>query len=237
MGADALEQLGAMGELPTWHRAIRLRALTILREHGLEAWASQRDALDAADRRLVADLFLDATLFADDAASLLRTLWPALIADDGGLLKRLLRRFLHVATVPDPRGALIFSGAPELEAQWAAQARVPLWPLWLPVLDVLRAHSEAAIAAAPAQVAAVADLWLRHAGLSWPMRDAAEDLALAIGRYVVERLQAGGSFEDKLEAALWRSTIAAGAVSPGAVLEFLAPLLDATPRPDDETSE
>ena len=37
-------------------------------------------------------------------------------------------------------------------------------------------------------------------------------------------------------AALWRSTIAAGAVSPGAVLEFLAPLLDAAPRPDDEPS-
>ena len=138
LGSYALEELGSKAELPTWHRAIRLLALTTLRERGVDAWSSQRAALDAGDHRLLADLFLDAALFADDAAPLLRTLWPQLIADQGDLLRRLLRRFLYVATVTDPRGAVIFGDSAELAAHWAVQARLPLWPLWLPMRSAPR---------------------------------------------------------------------------------------------------
>ena len=233
LGEGALEQLGPKAELPTWHRAIRLHALTVLREDGLGAWSSQRARLDADDQRLIAELFLDATLFADDAVNLMRTLWPSLVADRGALLQRLLRRFLHVATLPDPRGAPIFSGATELEAHWATQARVPLWPLWLPVLEVLHEERDAAIDAAPSEVASIADLWLRHARPGCPSRDRAADIGLAVGRFILEKSQEDRHFDEKLEAVLWRCTLAVGAVAADGVLDLIGPALETTDGPTD----
>jgi hypothetical protein len=225
LGPGALAQLGPKAELPSWHRAIRLLALSTLRDQGIQAWSTQRAALDAEGHRLIADLFLDAALFADDAEEILRALWPQLIADEGDLLRRLLRRFLYVATVPDPRGAAIFSDSPELAAHWAAQARLPLWPLWLPVLGVLHEHRDAALEGALAQVASAADLWLRHSGPDWPLRAQAADLALAVGRLLIDKSTSGWVFDDELEARLWRSALAAGSVDPAALLSLVAPPL------------
>ena len=233
LGDGALGQLGRKAELPTWHRAIRLHALLVLREQGLEAWAAQRESLDADDQRLVADLFLDATLFADDALSLLEAIWPTLVADDGALLQRLLRRFLHVATLPDPRGTSIFADDPELEAHWAAQARVPLWPMWLPVLELLDRHRDDAIAAATSQVATAADLWLRVTRHGWPSRDRAAAIALAVGRYVLQMNTEGSFLDDKLEAALWRCALASGAVEPRALVDLVVPALEAPDEADE----
>ena len=68
----------------------------------------------------LADLFLDAPLFSHNALTVMTGLWPVLIEGDAVLLRRLLNRFLHVATYPDPRGQLLFDAAPELFAHFSA---------------------------------------------------------------------------------------------------------------------
>ncbi|GAB3939214.1 hypothetical protein GCM10027614_20940 [Micromonospora vulcania] len=210
--------------LPSWHRAIRLYAAGVLREHGVDRWEADRSALDAADQPLVADLYLDAVFYAHDADRLLGDLWSRLAADSA-LLARLLRRFRFSATVTDSGWITVLADMPDVAVYAAAQSRLPVWPLWLPVLRVLAAEHETAVASAAPEVAAIADLWLRHAPDTWPARDQAAVIGLAVGRHIVAHIDGGGFFDDKVEPVLWRCVIAAGAVEPDAVATFLDTLL------------
>ena len=220
LGDRAITELGAKVELPTWHRAIRLYALSVLREQGLEAWSARREQLEREDQWLLAELFLDAALFAHDSAAVVRSLWPTLIADKGDLLRRLLGRLRFSASIPDPTGGLIFAGAPEMETYWAIQRRVPLWPIWIPFLEVLHEERATAIELADAEVAPVVETWLRFAGPDTKGSDLAADIALDCGRFVREQGEAGTSFEDKLEKSLWSAALSAGSVNPAAVIEM-----------------
>jgi hypothetical protein len=110
---------------------------------------------------------------------------------------------------------------------------VPLWPLWLPVLEVLHEERDAAIDAAPSEVASIADLWLRHARPGWPSRDRAADIGLAVGRFILEKSQEDRHFDEKLEAVLWRCTLAVGAVAADGVLDLIGPALETTDGPTD----
>jgi hypothetical protein len=217
---QAITELGAKVELPTWHRTIRLFALSVLREQGLEAWSARREELERQDQWLLAELFLDATLFAHDSAAVVRSLWPTLVADKGVLLRRLLRRLRFSASVPDPMGGLIFAGAPEMETYWAIQRRMPLWPIWIPFLEVLHEERRVALELAEAEVAPVVETWLRFAGPNARGSDLAAEIALDCGRFVREQSEAGTHFEDKLEKALWSAALSAGSVDPAAVIEM-----------------
>ena len=213
--------------LPPWHRAVRLLALSSLRQDA-GAWQQLRDRLDAEGHRLLADLFLDAVIFADDAPHLLAELWERLVAEHGALLSRLLTRFLAIATVADPRGALLFPDDLALQAHFAARRRLPLWPLWPPMVEALALHAEQAIELAPPLVARVADLWLRTSSDGWPGREAAAELGLAVGEFVIRERTTGAYFEDDLETELYRSALAAGAVDPKRTVELLAAALTVT---------
>jgi hypothetical protein len=222
---QAITELGAKVELPTWHRTIRLFALSVLREQGLEAWSARREELERQDQWLLAELFLDAALFAHDSAAVVRSLWPTLVADKGVLLRRLLRRLRFSASVPDPLGGLIFAGAPEMETYWAIQRRMPLWPIWIPFLEVLHEERRVALELADAEVAPVVETWLRFAGPDARGSDLAAEIALDCGRFVREQSEAGTHFEDKLEKVLWSAALSAGSVDPAAVVEmFIAAL-------------
>lgn len=210
--------------LPLWHRAVRLLALTQLRRNA-EDWERMRAALDDTGHRLLGDLFLDAVLFADDAGDLLELLWDRLGADDGALLSRLLTRFLAVATVPDPRGALLFGDQPGLRIHFDARNRVPLWPLWIPVLKTLGARAEQAVELAPAPAARVAELWLHYSEPTWPGRDDAAEIGLAAGRMIIEKRKDGMYFDKDFELALYRAALAAGAAAPARVLNLLGDAL------------
>ncbi|MET8042457.1 hypothetical protein ABZU25_16545 [Micromonospora sp. NPDC005215] len=221
---DVIGVIAEKAALPSWHRAIRLYAAGVLREQGVDRWEADRSALDAADQPLVADLYLDAVFYAHDADRLLGELWSRLAADSA-LLARLLRRFRFSATVPDSGWITVLADEPDLAVYAAAQSRLPVWPLWMPVLRVLAAEHETAVASAAPEVAAIADLWLRHAPDTWPARDQAAVIGLAVGRHIVTHIDGGGFFDDTVEPVLWRCVIAAGAVEPDAVATFLDMLL------------
>jgi hypothetical protein len=242
LGPGAPSFLEGKGKLPSWHRAVRLHALRLLRREGIDAWSRERERLVNAGEVLVGDLYLDAAVFADDAAEVLGSVWPILLVDDGELLRRLLNRFLHVATIPDPRGALIFPGPnSELETYFSATARFPLWPLWSAMLTQLHDNAVEAIQHAPSEVAAVADLWLRSSEPGWPHRTQAAQIALTLGELLIERQRTG--WYDRASK-LWRTVLAAGGECPTQLLEICEPLLvddeldgDAPERPRRNRSD
>lgn len=223
-GDDVVGVIAEKAALPSWYRAIRLYAAGVLRKDGVDRWEADRAALDAADQPLVADLYLDAVFYAHDADRLLGELWPRLAANSA-LLARMLRRFRFSATVPNPRGTAVLADMPDLAVYSAAQSRLPVWPLWLPVLRVLAADHETAVASAAPEVAAIADLWLRRTPDTWPARDHAAVIGLGVGQHLVAHFDVGGFFDNEVEPVLWRCVIAAGAVDPDAVATFFDTLL------------
>jgi hypothetical protein len=223
---EALAWLQGKDQLPSWHRAVRLFALSRLREGGVARWSEDREAFDASGQQLLADLFLDAPLFAHDTRQVLEELWPALVDDKGELLRRLLRRFLYVATYPDPRGQVILHDAPELLTHWSASTRLPIWALWLPVVELLVAHRDQSLELALKQTAEIVDLWLRTSEPGWPLRRDAAEFGLGIGRFVVERLTDGWFLGDEFEQRLYRACLAAGSELPEEVVAFFANALD-----------
>ena len=125
----------------------------------------------------------DALFLAPDAARLLDKSWDLLIAQNGKLLKKLLDRFLFVATIPDPRIAA-FVGDPSEAVQFEHLVRIPYWLYWPPVLMALFKHRHDAARVAPYAAANVAEMWLRVAPDVMPFRSQAAELALGIAREI-----------------------------------------------------
>lgn len=163
---------------PLWHRAARLYGLHLLEKHeDITNWHTAFIALENASG-LTQDLLLEAALFAADPLPLLERLWSDLVANNGLLLRRLLGRFLHVTTLPNPMIREILGTYSETRA--ATIDRLPYWPYWLPMLRFLHKHLKDVIELAPKQVAEIADAWLWRGGRTAPLRREVAELALAL---------------------------------------------------------
>ena len=172
---------------PQWHRAIRLYGLRLLENppDGNQRWFELIAGLSPDGRHPVeSDLILESVAFAANAEDLLRKVWDRLVEKQGALLTRLLTRFLHVATLPDPR----YAGLSD-DVATAALHRIPFWPLWLPVLRVLHEHRAEAITLATDQITTIADLWLKTSGDTWPLRNEAAQVLLDATTFVVEEIR------------------------------------------------
>ena len=167
---------------PLWHRAIRLYGLHLLEKNeDAEAWRSALISLygDNNTPDSTSDLLLEAVIFAANPLPLLEHIWSDLAANDGLLLRRLLIRFLHIATVPNPVILAIASQlGSDLETTAATIQRIPYWPYWLPMLRFLHTHLADVTNLAPKQIAEVADTWLRRGIESWSLRQEAAELGL-----------------------------------------------------------
>lgn len=215
---SAQAAVGERQNLPTWHRAIRLFALRTLREEGIECWSEQHQALRASGHEIAADLYLDAPLFASDAEAHIEALWPTLIADNGALLARMLNRFAHSASVPDPRGALVAMGGESvLQTYIAATWRVPIWVLWPPIIRVLAARPEEAARVAPIQVAAITDRWLRLTPAGYVARAEAAQLGYAVGEFLETAYENGVYLDENQKLKIWEAFLAAAAELPDEV--------------------
>jgi hypothetical protein len=203
--------------LPRWHRAVRLygQRLLELSADGAERWQQAIAGLgdDAPTGSVIRDLFLESLFLASNAATLLERSWPALCADRGLLLNRMLNRFLFVATLPDPRIAALVQGETD-SAQFEHLLRVPYWPYWGPLLMVLHMHRAEVVQLAPHNAANICSLWLKtmptelRPGQPMPWRREAAELAVAIGREIQTLNAEGNYFSDghdksAYEAVLW----------------------------------
>jgi hypothetical protein len=223
--ADRRDYIHARLTSPLWHRAIRLHALSLLDSGDPSAWREEMTRLGGDELGLLHDLFLEALLFAADPVPTVDATWPALVASDGLLLGRLLVRFLHIATVPHP-GIVDAVGevAEDLATQVAATQRLPYWPLWIPLMQALSAHSDEALAIAGDEVARITDLWLRWTPDGFPLRPQAAVLAIARGQQVLAARQSGERVDDAVAARAWRAVLACAHERPQDIAEIGAAL-------------
>ena len=168
---------------PRWHRAIRLYGLRLLEnESQVKQWEQLISQLSPSDQHKVeSDLVLESVAFAGNAEALFGRVRTTLVANNGKLLKRLLTRFLYVATLPDP----LYASDPGL----AALQRIPFWPLWLPMLRILAEKRTEAIPIATDQVTRIADLWLRCSGENWPLRNTTGQILLDAAQHIIGEIR------------------------------------------------
>lgn len=164
---------------PLWHRATRFHGLDLLESNDhADAWLRVFLIFDSnsPSDEMACNLLLEAPIFALTQRAVLERLWPVLEADDGGLLRRFLRQFLRIATIPDEEMVARFqSRGPDLQLEVATLYRLPWIPYWRGVVKFLAAHSEKVIEFAPEEIADVCLLWLPlHGLIESGMKEAAQ---------------------------------------------------------------
>lgn len=211
---------------PQWHRAIRLFGLHLIEQHSnLDEWRAAMADVRAAGKEssTLEDLLLEAAITAPDPLPLLEALWPDLQQEGGRLLRRLLGRFLHMATFPNPlMVAIARETSEDLEVFASTHARLPYWPYWLPMLRFLHDHREDVVRLDSLHVAQIADTWLRQGLEEWPLREAAAGLALSIAEEIRAFRRGGGILGGsvKIDALAYRAALAAAKESPQRVKAF-----------------
>lgn len=132
----ANDWLSAKCVLPRWHSSIRLYGQWLLSQ-GLQDVAQwQQLVISHNENRLAQNLLLDSVALAVDSENVLPKVWDVLQANNGNLLRRFLKRFLHVTTFPFPGTERIPDDHVRIWAQ--ATFRIPFWPFWLPALYFLK---------------------------------------------------------------------------------------------------
>lgn len=171
-------------ENPAWHRAIVLLGLDLLeRQTKPERWRElmARNELLENGRTLFCDLLLESLIRAAQTTDALTQAWSQLNAEDGIWLRRLLTRFLHVATSPNPIMLEYAKSNKGLSEAWAATVnRLPKPELWGPMLRFLYVHRKECADLAPLQIAEIAECWLYWTATDMPLRNEAAELALAV---------------------------------------------------------
>ncbi len=207
-GNDALREIKALAPIPRWGHAIRLYAQSLAeRVDGLEKWKSASSQLAGSDSKtqVASDIFLDGLLFATNSEPLLEQVWSNLISDDGLILKRLLKRLQHAASVPDFRLRLLVD--PKLAEQSEAWFRIPHPIYWFPALSVFSRHTKDVATHALLPAAEACALWLRTMPASFPGRREAGLLAIELAKETQGLIAEGMHFRDKdnvvFEALLW----------------------------------
>ena len=184
-GGNAPEKIKQACQFPRWQRAIRLYAQNLLEhEGGAQRWKEAISELQGEDGNAVmaADYYLDALIFSGNAATLLEQLWPDLLADKARMLRRLLKRFLYIATIPDPR-AEAFAEAGDLD--WlSTRLRIPFVLYWYAPLRVLEQHRADVSQFALFLGAEICELWLRTIPKEWGGRVDAARLAIHLAKEV-----------------------------------------------------
>ena len=153
------------------------------------------------------------------------------------MLRRLLGRFLHFATTPDPRMGALARATEDDDAWVAAHYRIPNWTYWPSVLRFLHKHRDQVIEVAPNEVAQVAEMWLAHAPTDWPFRREAAEIGLALGeRALRERERYRARRAGKL---YYRAALAGARELPDQIAEFAlraAERVKRLPQPEDATA-
>lgn len=194
-GEEVARRIKEVAQVPRWGRAIRLYAQSLAEKgQGLDQWKTLTAQLvgDEPEERLARDLFLDGLLFAANSATLLELVWPDLISDKGQILDRLLKRMLHVASMPDWRFQFVVE-AKDIE-QSESWFRIPYPIYWYPALTVLNRHSSDVAANSFQQGAEVCALWLRTMPEGMPGRREAGLLALTLAKEAQARTAAYGHY-------------------------------------------
>lgn len=172
LGHEKLSFIKAHTENPPWLRAVRLLSQHLLdRADDLDQW---RDFLSSsrvaarpqdeppAENLQIVDAWLEGIIFSLNPAHVLAEVSADLFANSGWLLRRLIRRLMLVATIPDP---VIQERCAKIDAKTAEAAaahyRLPLWGIWSPVVTFLTSHPERVTDMVPVELGEIAEMWGR----------------------------------------------------------------------------
>ncbi|MCK5614518.1 hypothetical protein KAR91_72305 [Candidatus Pacearchaeota archaeon] len=169
---------------PLWCRALRLLGTHKLEMFsGIDDWMKlfESFSVEGKEDNLAQDLLLEASVFSSDLKNNLDKLWGKLTANNGELLRRLLKRFQYSASFPNKIALLIaHQYQDESISELIAQNRDPYWVYWLPMIQYLHTHKEEATNLAKRQLAEIVDRWLRFSKKDWPVRKEAAEIAIEI---------------------------------------------------------
>ena len=231
------EALAEYARFPRWHDAIRLYGQRLL-EVDDAAPARWTDVLtsiagDGTNAMLVRDMFVEGLFCTPDASELLEKAWPALAENEGRLLQRMLGRFQHVATIPDPRVNAMSSTAEE-KAELAVLVRFPWWPLWPGVLSTLAAHANEVARLCPIDAAQMCVLWLRCIPIGAIGRTEASTIAFAIGREIqAARGEERRYYHDNSDTVVFEAVLLASPEHPDQVAALCLELARRRPDPPE----
>lgn len=159
--ADDSSEWGPLAQNPLWSSSLRLLGQFLLRDRGptTSAWdVALAEAEERGDKPTI-DILLDALCLDPNALEFLNERAALIFADDGALLKRLLRRFLHIATVPQ-----FSTHALDVDAQlglyFEANHRTPIVGRWPVMALFFHRHIEAITQLASPVVSKVCETWL-----------------------------------------------------------------------------
>ncbi len=177
--------------LPTWHKAITLFGLHLLEKQDDKALWLNLVKASLADENLLlaADLMLESIILSSRPGLLIETLWSDLINNKAELLKRLLTRFLFVATEPNSLNMLL---APEfgIDAATAATlSRKPIYSYWPGFLSAIERNQSQFIQLAPLETASICEAWLKHTASDTNYRVLMSKIAIELAWKVLQHNQ------------------------------------------------
>ncbi len=174
-------------ESPLWHRALRLLGIYLLEQDGgVDRWRALLATFRQEGLNILSDVLLEAPAFAVNARTLLDAVLPDLLADEGILLRRLLKRYLAFATVPDDRIGAIAAKAGLDPNTARATYRMPYWPYWLDVLRFLHEHRTTTLAVATDEIACMVQMWMDYTPRGFVLRSEAATLGVLLGRLALD---------------------------------------------------
>jgi len=166
---------------PRWHAAWRLYGVSLLEtDPSGVRWKTALDQYPEAK-----DSLLESLVFAGNARGLLDNAWPVLVAEEGILLKSFLKRFQHVASIPNPQYMVLAGLKASSSDEASTWERLPLWMYWLSVLSCLSSHVDDLLRLCPTETARLARSWLKHTPHDWPGRSQASSLAVAVAKQAI----------------------------------------------------
>lgn len=200
-------QWSALAPQPLWIPALRLFGQYLLSQpdQAREGWDNAFEQLTAAGNVDASDILLDALCLDAQLDRHLEDRIELLFEHDGALLKRLLHRFLHVATVPSiPDHVAVESS---LRIYLEADMRFPILARWAPMGRFLDRHAQRAGSLGAPIVARICKAWLRHMPIMlgdkpMPLRPVMARVALETAR--TEQIEStarwlhGGGADNKL---------------------------------------
>ncbi len=185
--ADDVEQWAPLAPQPLWIPALRLLGQFLLSQpdQGRDGWDHAFGQVIAAGHVEASDILLDALCLDARLDHHLENRLELLFADDGALLKRLLHRFLHVATVPSIPSHMAVESS--LRIYLEADMRFPIFERWRPMGRFLHAHAQRVGALGAPIVARVCKTWLGSlptmlGDQPMPLRDVMATVALETAR-------------------------------------------------------
>lgn len=159
--ADMPGKWAELASNPLWHSALRLLGQMLLREGdvGATAWDGAFKALARESLPIAADVLLDALYLDPEADRFMAERAEFLLARNGEWLERLLKRFLHIGTVPNAA----FSGLgldSSTDIYLEATFRMPIVARWRAVVGFLHANLDRVSKLMSPTVARVCEVWL-----------------------------------------------------------------------------